>query len=83
MTSVQRETKQFWAIRDDGHVVECEGFKTHEPGVWWCPSVGYSGWVGTHIFEDKRTALLKSLTNTTSKIDALKGLMDYLERELA
>lgn len=83
-TQTEREKRYFYAIRDDGEVVNVAGFSCApaNPGTWWVPSLGYSMSEGGHLFDSERDAIEKSIRDLTAKAHAAQRMIRLLEERL-
>ena len=45
----ERKQKKFYAI-NNYKIVETTGYETQEEHAWWCPELGYTMWIGNHLF---------------------------------
>lgn len=64
---MERKSKRWWA-RADGAVLEVTGYECPNPGVWWCPAVGYSLTEGFHLFSTEYAALDAEIKETEAKM---------------
>lgn len=68
MKSSEREQRIFYAIFED-EIVQTIGLITQDIDVWWCPSLGYSMWVGSSLFHTKGDATAKLKQDLKDRID--------------
>lgn len=76
--STPRKSKEFWAITETHQIALVTGWECPNAGMWWCPSVGFTGSVGHHLFEDKESARTKA----TEEIQMARISLNEQERSL-
>ena len=76
----ERKSQKFYAIHMH-EIVDVTGFETGNKEVWWCPNIGYSMWVGTHLFETYDEAEVQLLKEIQKEIADLEKAKDKLLNE--
>lgn len=79
--TAERKSKEFWGI-DDFHMVRrVTGYECPQEDVWWVPQLGYSMTVGYHLFDSKKDAIEKALSDIDKLINRLMQTRDILFTE--
>lgn len=74
----QRESRQFWAITDTGHVKLTTGFQC-DGHQWWCPTLGYTLTWGYHLFDTLEAAKRNAIRQMEVKIERCKEVIKEIE----
>lgn len=80
--ATERESREFFYVRDDGRVWKITGYICEgTPGYWWCPSVGVSAAEGFHLFRDRVDAYERAHTNALDAYSQAKANLERIEAE--
>jgi hypothetical protein len=75
-----RTERSFWAWDNEAsQVVPVQGFSTQEDRAWWVPSLGYTMWLGTHLFDDREAAVRCGRSELTDEIATLTKALQALQ----
>ena len=73
----ERKQRKFFAISRH-EIYETTGYETQEENAWWCPELGYTMWIGKHLFDTYDEAKKELLY----QIDCLLAELNKVKIEL-
>ena len=81
--NTKREEKMWW-VYCDGYVSKEKGFSCapNSPDMWWIPSVGYSMSECGNLFESKKEALEKGVTELEKQHASITLALAKLKSQL-
>ena len=73
----ERKARMFYAIHWN-EIVETIGYATQHKEAWWCPKLGWTMWIGKHLFDtydDAKKALIIKIDSEIVELNKAKNLI--------
>ena len=73
----ERKQRKFYAISWN-KIVETIGYATQYKEAWWCPDLGFTLWIGKHLFDtydEAKKALICKIDSEIVELNKDKRLL--------